>query len=635
MTAETPEDQPESSGTRAEGPLPATRAGTSCDRGAGENTLETVSGDEERSSVRPVETAAGTNREEAEQRTEHAVAQLFEAAGIKRIVCVDDVFAATVDTLLEQLADFTAEQRAAVFDGRPEYFREEEVWQQRVREEWGRRSDPEQASLVDKAFAIDKGVEPVHTGAVHALQAVLPADLVPRGLSLHEWEQERETLIDETDTTPTLILFDQDFSHESEGSTAGQRIIAELEASLQAGAAGDGVFYGLLTNTVSPEEEHERRQQIVQEASLDPRRLVVISKRNLDYERFADRLRTTLLAPTLADLTREVTGQLHGQQQAAISHAETIPPEEMERMVIRSSDREGDWPPDTLVRVLGAIQRAKVREQLRMAPRVQELTRRLQSIAAVATPAATAATSAQSTSTPGPPTSPPPYPLAASILRGELYDDAEQVNSLHLPIELGDLIERPSTKQVWIVLAQPCDLMVRGGGRRAPELTHVILGKVADPTTGRKDLFSEFELPYYDLDHQTPKIVRLSRIAYVRTVVLDACVLNESGDAQLDLRQTPPSRLLPHWQTRWKELSKVGKKLLNRAGQAGTDIDKDTITGHYKGDPFPPLHVDHENERIEWDCRRIGRVGEPYARALLTRFSQYYARDAYLSDLAR
>jgi hypothetical protein len=453
---------------------------------------------------------------------------------------------------------------------------------------------------------------------------------------LHEWHQERETLIDETDTKPTLILFDQDFSHESEGSTQGQWIIAELEASLQAGGAADGVFYGLLTNTVSPEEEHERRQQIVQEASLDPRRLVVISKRNLEeLERFADRLRTTLLAPTLADLTREVTSQLQVRQQAAISQAETIPPEEMERMVLRTSDREGEWPPDTLVRVLGAIQRVEVREQLRTAPRVQELTRRLQSIAAIATPAETAARSAQSTSAQGFPASPQPYPLAASILRKELYDDAEQVNSLHLPIELGDLIERPSTKQVWLVLAQPCDLMVRGDGRRAPELTHMILGKVAEPTTSRRDLFSEFELPYYDLDHETPKVVRLSRIAYVRTVVLDACVLNEDGTARVDLRQAPPSRLLPHWQTRCKELSKIGKKLLDRAAEAGAGVDKEAITGHYKGDPFPPLSVDCENEHVEWDCRRIGRVGEPYARALLTRFSQYFARDAYLSDLAR
>lgn len=581
---------------------------------------------------------SASQEEAAERRTEHAVAQLFEAAGIKRIVCVDDVFAATVDTLLEQLADFTSEQRATVFDGRPEYFSEEEVWQQRVRDEWERRSEPERASLVDKAFAIDKGTEPVHKGAVDALQAVLPADLKPQGLSLHDWEQERDALISETDTNPILILFDQDFSHESEGSTQGQRIIAELEASLQACATGDGVFYGLLTNTVSPDEEHECRQQIVQEASLDPRRLVVISKRNLDYEeleRFAGRLRTTLLAPTLANLTSEVTSQLDDQQKAATSQIATIPPEEMERMVIRSSEREGDWPPDTLVRLLGAIQRAKVRERLRTAPRVQELTRRLQSIAAIATPAEAAATSAQSTSTQASATHLDSYPLAANILRKELYDDAEQVNSLHLPIELGDLIECPSKNQVWVVLAQPCDLMVRNGGRRAPELTHVILGKISDPTTDRKDLFSEFELPYYDPDHQTAKVVRLSRIAYVRTVVLDACVLNENGEARLDLRQTPPARLLPHWQTRLKELSKVGKKLLDQAAQAGTNIDNETITGHYKGDPFPPLHVDREKARIEWDCRRIGRVGEPYARALLTRFSQYYARDAYLNDLAR
>jgi len=575
-----------------------------------------------------------------EQRAEHVLAQLFDAAGIKRIVCVDDVFAADLDSLLELLAGFEPEQRAAVLAGEPDTYREEQVWQQRMREEWERRDKPERASLVDKAYAIAEGKEPVRTGAIHALKQVLPGELEPAGLTLSEWRERRDTYVSEAERTPTLVLIDQDFSREGASEAEGQRVIAELEAQLQAApAAADFVFYGLLTNTVAVEEEHVRRMEIVEEASLDPKRLVLISKRNLDLgelERFAARLRSTLLAPAFAGLTAAVTTELHAEQEAAILRVQAMAPEEMERIVIRSSEREGDWPPDTLVRVLGAMQRVKVRERLRVTPRVQDLTQRLQRISAVAGAGDLAPDPEAPIAEKAPSPSPVAYPQAAAIMREEFYDDAEHVNTLHLPIELGDLIERRSDKQVWVVLAQPCRLMVRAKGKREPELTHMILAKLLERPATEHDLFSEFELPYYRPESDTSAAVALSRIAYVRAVILDACVLNDDGVSRLDLRRDPPAALLPHWQTRSNELRKVGKMLFDRTGRAkaGT-LDEKAITGHYRNDLFEPVLVDRENQRIEWDCARIGRVGEPYARALLTRFSQYDARDAFLSDLAR
>ena len=581
--------------------------------------------------------------ESAEARTEHALAQLFAAARIERILCVDDVFAADSEALIGLLAGFTPEQRARVFDSGVERFAEEEVWQERVREEWERRSEHECASLVDKAYAIDAGVDPVSTGAIHALRGVLPDELAPQGLSLSEWREQKEQLIGGLHETPTLILFDQNFSHEGASEKEGERLIGEMETVLDA-AESDlpvPVYYGLLTNTVSAEDEHQRRQQIVNEAGLDPRRLVVISKRNLDYEeleRFAKRLRTTLLAPTLAGLTHEVTSQLQAEQQAAIVRAEGIPPEEMERIVMLASDREGDWPPDTLVRVLSAMQRTKVREQLRTAPRVQELTRRLRNITAIASPTATptVAVLEEATSTQASLASPQPHPVAAGILREEIYDDAEHVNGLHLPIELGDVIERPSGGQLWVVVAQPCALMVRPKGEREPELTHTTLAKLRRREPGQEMLFNEFELPYFDPEGDTDVIVQLGRAAYPRAVIVDSCVLNDDGSARLDLGTEPAAELLPHWRARQGELKKIADMLFTRIEKTEIgELDDKAVVGHYKGDPFAPVHVDREAKCIQWDCRRVGRVGEPYARALLTRFSQYTARDAYLSDLAR
>jgi hypothetical protein len=572
---------------------------------------------------------------------EHVVGQLFDAAGIKRIVCVDDAYAATVDTLLVTLAGFTPEERASVFDAADGEFKEDGVWQQRVRDKWEELEDEERASRVDKAYAIAGNTEPVRKGAIHALRALLTqdGDVELLGLSLSRWRKQQGSLIGELEDKPALILFDQDFSHEGGSATEGERLIEELEKALKQQGASDGAYYGLLTNTVDVDNESERRQEIVEESHVDAARLVVISKRNLaddELGRFAFRLRTTLLAPIFADLLQEVTSTVAHRQVDAIKRAQKIAPEDMERMVVRSSDREGEWAPETLVRILEAMARTDIRKQLRVADRVGDLTQRLRRIAAIASPTqpekqdTATVTASQAALT----IVPVPCVAAVDILRKEIYDEAVQVNELHLPIELGDLIEHRTNKTLWAVVTQPCALMVRGKGERAPELTHMILAKVEEQKDPQ-ELFAEFKLPYYFDDGNKDGIVRLSRPAFVRSIILDSCVFNTDGVARLDLDAATPGRLLPHWQLRHVLLKRVGEKLLERTGAAGDEIGPAAIAGHYPRDIFPPVKVDGAARCIEWDCRRVGRIGDPYARALLTRFSQYMARDAYLNDLAR
>jgi hypothetical protein len=571
------------------------------------------------------------------EETEHMLTQLFGALGISRIICVDDVFAAGEDEFIAQLAELSPEHRADVFSADAEEYRPDGVWQQRARNVWGDLSESEQASLVDRAYALAGGDEPVERGAVHALERVLPDAFKLDGLSLGEWRADKDSVLEVAEKELTLILVDQDFSHEQAAADEGQRIIEELEQVLGPNP-NSNVYYGLLTNKVKPGEEHEKRREILDQTELDPQRLVIMSKLDLDSEelyRFAARLRSTLLAPSLAGLISAVADALAAEQEEAKQRIDEIGPEELEHILITASDREGEWPADVVVRVLGAMQRAKVREKLRTAPSVEQLTSRLQAVAAVTGPLETESSPPKAPAATGTPAAGHTHETAATIMHEEVYDEAEHVNNLFLPIELGDIVKCVSGGQLWVVVAQPCDLMVRPGGKRAPELTHTTVAKIRKATEGEKPLFSEFALPYFDAGGEE-FAVQLGRVAYPRAVILDACVLNPDGRARLDLKAVAAGRLLPHWRTRHEELLKVGKMLLDRTDQA-TDgvLGLDAIVGHYRGDPFKPVRVDRENQLIEWDCRRIGRVGEPYARALLTRFTQYQARDAFVSDLAR
>src|SRR5688572_3372138 len=90
-----------------------------------------------------------------------AVGEMIAAAGIKRIICVDDVFATGIDDFVEALAGLEPAGRSAVLDEPVDQMEVDALWQDLARERWRGVEEPEQAAMVDKAFALAAGVSPV------------------------------------------------------------------------------------------------------------------------------------------------------------------------------------------------------------------------------------------------------------------------------------------------------------------------------------------------------------------------------------------------------------------------------------------------------------------------------------------
>jgi hypothetical protein len=227
-------------------------------------------------------------------------------------------------------------------------------------------------------------------------------------------------------------------------------------------------------------------------------------------------------------------------------------------------------------------------------------------------------------------------PGAIDVAHKEIYEDGEQINTLHLPIALGDVFERADGAR-YVIVAQPCDLEIRRKGVRNPDLSHVVLARINAGEEADKRGFAAFELPYYEPGKAESAYVQLGRPKTVRAAVLDSCVLNEDGRARLEIEAEPAAPLLPYWRLRREVLVKIFKKALTDGAKLGPNASAESgraIAGHFTLDPFKISMLDAEAKVIEWDCRRVRRICDPYARALLARFSQYYARDAYLHDFA-
>ena len=75
-----------------------------------------------------------------------------------------------------------------------------------------------------------------------------------------------------------------------------------------------------------------------------------------------------------------------------------------------------------------------------------------------------------------------PYSDKVKIRHKEIYSNGELINSLHKPIENGDIFQINDEK--FILVAQPCDMMVRGKGNSAGKRTakYVTLLQIDDIT---------------------------------------------------------------------------------------------------------------------------------------------------------
>src|SRR5690606_20836373 len=121
------------------------------------------------------------------------------------------------------------------------------------------------------------------------------------------------------------------------------------------------------------------------------------------------------------------------------------------------------------------------------------------------------------------------------LQRREIYDDPGDLNGLHLPIELGDVIAcdgRDGSTVEYIVLGQPCDLMIRtkDGKRRAE---HVLFAKISRnaPAKEEGESLASFRLPYYH-ERGEDAWVKFANHYTVPVWVLDLCVYNDDGQAR-------------------------------------------------------------------------------------------------------
>jgi hypothetical protein len=562
-----------------------------------------------------------------------AVSELLQRLGIDRVVCVDDIYARkwTIDDVQAAQLDLPAEELIAVLPEIGENIPDDrDVRRERFRQTW---TNLDAAAQEDRAQKILGSARTKHAGGqddpgdASILQEIIGAERLLQ-LAPDDWTNQEAQLLGTAAQGRLLVLFDQDLSQAGGSATGGMALVKNVLAKDASGS----LLCGLLTHTATPQNQYEKWQEYAGGSEVDPDRFVVVPKGWLSQDPvgFARMLKLVALSPDCKRLKGRIKDIIDSVTTDAAKEIDAISVFDFDHVVFRACHKEGLWEPEMLFRLHGIFHRTTVRTKAHQDAELGEMLKRLRHVSLIPTDSDAA-----------------PAPTSWRLQQREMYESAEYVNGLHLPIDVGDIFEKTeggSTK-AFLLLGQPCDLMVRSDGKRAPDIADVTLVEIAAADAPKP--YSEL-LPYYGKDTGVKHYVLFRRVHFVDPCVLDLCVFNTDGAAKIDASGACPAGLMPAWEQRYEVLRKRADGLLRRYEKfaEGKLTDKgmlDTVRSELIK-AFPPpignsgifkasIALSAGSRTISFNCKRVQRLYRPRALALVLQYAACVSRPAFDRDL--
>ncbi len=537
-----------------------------------------------------------------------AVGALLDVVGITRVIVVDDAFEPTLDDLIAAGHCMPAVEASIAEIGSIDFAVEPEVWQGELRARWEQLDSDQRRRAVEELRVRSSGSPTADAELGHLRDLMASVDF--RGLTPAEYDSEFQEIVRQAAESPTLILLDR---HLGEGDTNGG---LRLATALYSADQQNTIWAGLLTNTVQQEDEGQAWDELSNTPGIRPERFILLSKAHLaeDANPFVEALRIVLMARPSSRLQCAVAESISSAVSTAQQDISQIGSREFERIVFGLAHDEGIWEIDILLRLFDADLRQRVRTLLHERSDVREALCHLRELDRLRGSSLNL-----------------PSVEAQGIYRREVYEDADHLSRLHLPIELGDLFKKENGSKHFVLVAQPCDLMIRNNnsGRRSPELSIVTVLpiRMTDPNAdiSRSRIpRAVFELPAFN--GASPAWVELDRPAPVPVEALDYSVFNAGGRGFAPFEPEIPDWILPGWAERGSALAREADRI--RAGFGGISNEQrvDLVRARFgvRKDCVATPFIEADNFNL--GLRRVGRVRPPFARALLTSYSAHQAR---------
>lgn len=474
--------------------------------------------------------------------------------------------------------------------------------------------------------------------ALGRLQDILPQETTAHLLTPQAWHERRASLIEEcTEERRTLFLFDQELEVDDAGLGfhKGSDIIRDMAEHEPAGF-GTRWFCGMLTHTVKKGDEVASWRILAKSEKLDLSFFMPIAKDDLDdAPAFYGAVYRTLINTYSQTMKSLAANAFKEALEEALERFSDLDPIDFEHMIVKSSETEGVSELETLIRVYGIIQKDQVKAQILQHASVSKFSTAARTVKGIADIGRELSVASRE--------------RLHKLRWEELYESEELVNSYHDPLRNGDLFEigEGANLKIWVLIAQPCDLMVRMDGKRAYEENFkvAVLAQLRTRELGAKAELTEgqsFALDHYDQNGAQSALVRFADATPANLHVLDLVVFNKDGSCKLSA-EADPALSLPSksWENRDSRLRLQFAKV-SRQIEAARKAHKDTVADLLAAALIPRASPKqgfakgtYDKGAYSYPIRRRGRIRDPLATALLNAYSRFLARDAYEHDYSR
>lgn len=219
--------------------------------------------------------------------------------------------------------------------------------------------------------------------------------------------------------------------------------------------------------------------------------------------------------------------------------------------------------------------------------------------------------------------------------------------------------DSPRSPRLFVLLGQPCDLMLRANGRRESDVGLLVPlieladdgSPVPDPNDpDENETANAPEIPFRVKGKRFKLDIR--QLAYARLAILDLASFRQDGCVRVESGHTPPASLLAGGQSIYQNRTAAADSSLGNpmpaAVQVGTytPIDDRLLMTMSDGKPWDRIrmgkrlanfnvqghHLGPLPDRVTWFLRRDGRIRSPYSAFLLERALRTLGRRAFDMD---
>lgn len=601
------------------------------------------------------------------------IEEIFAIFKITKVINVDDIYESTmaVDDVIAALSRLWPDTRDSI----PKIFQDAdlnnylsdiELFNVIARQKWDECTLDEQREIVARlaqTIGTTIGFQERETQKIgdqlvaKRLQAQIPTAVSFSMLTPLQWTRAIDRLLaDATPDTKVLCLFDQDLSgSEGFGEDSGAQF---LKAVINKETNGN-VICGLLTHKIAQaDDEYNGWDTLARELETTLDRFLPIAKSRLEGDAdslsFAQAIKKTTLNLYCYRIKQEAIKVISDANEKALTELKDIDVYDFDHMIMQSSYNDGAWEVDTLVRLYQILQRDRIRLNLLSEGGVGM---KLNEIILEASPISKVEI---------------PHDLSARprILRQkELYETLPTIRNS--PLQAGDIFRlsfpdsatgAATASLEYILLAQPCDLTVRGDGTRGMKSLQVPLvpirrlekkaGSHYKETLDKRgyDFWRTHEnmLYYYD-DPTDVALLTFKETAFIDVRVLELSIVDLEDRCYLDL--STPYSIPPQLPIGWREHLKktveyfielsdkltIIKQILDTLPETGTQATLwEAMMPHVSlsNTHLPLPTIPYLNNSFDFRLQRIKRYREAGTTHLLNSYTRFLSRDAEGHDFA-